>query len=664
MKLSVLYIFYGLLLFSGSTEGICQNSSEFEQGKKIVDSLIQSTPKYQPFINEEDGLQAISLASEIEYHIGEAKSLNKLAIFYRTIQNEEKALSNVLSARVIIDEYGSVEDRMDVMYSLTEVYRYFNYHKEALECAEITMNLAEKLQDSLVIGKVLWNLANVHLKINQKDEYFNLGEQALSVFKNIDNVEEMITAYIGLGSIVLNMDKKISYFNNAETLLSALKDERTRDAKKLLLHSFLAITYLDIENYVQAEVSTLIALEIAQKNGNVNVEAMMNGYLSRIQFYYYQDYQKAIFFAKKYLNFEKSISRYYYVVPAAQFLMELYTASGQPEEALNYADVAMLYQDSLYWANRKVDATEIEKAFELEEKYKEVQMLEEQRRTRTILGIGGTAFFLLLAGFFYRQRQLKNRHLQMQEQFSIQLQKEKETVELQNDQLDKLNSAKDRLFSIIGHDLRGPLFSLQGLDEQINYLLETNQISRLKELGGSMEQTSKYLTETLNNLLNWSMLQMGSFPYQPKEVILKNIAENNCALFEGTAKRKKIELIIDAPDNVTAYVDETAINTVLRNLVSNAIKFSDQGEQVKLITSSKNGTAQLIVADTGIGMSDSQVGNLLNGLSMKGRNGTSGEQSAGLGLILCRDLVNQNGGIIDVKSKVGVGTTITLNLPI
>jgi len=167
------------------------------------------------------------------------------------------------------------------------------------------------------------------------------------------------------------------------------------------------------------------------------------------------------------------------------------------------------------------------------------------------------------------------------------------TLQEQKTALKNANATKDKMMAIIGHDLRAPLFSLQGLESQINYLLDTNQMDRLKDLGHTMEKSTRFLTDTLNNLLNWSMNQMGRFPYNPEQVDLKTITKTVFNLFEGNAKAKEIQLKMNIQDDQTAFVDQNALSTILRNLISNAIKFTENGGEIIVSGETKDNVGHL-----------------------------------------------------------------------
>jgi signal transduction histidine kinase len=207
------------------------------------------------------------------------------------------------------------------------------------------------------------------------------------------------------------------------------------------------------------------------------------------------------------------------------------------------------------------------------------------------------------------------------------------------------------------------LYSLQGLEEQINYLIETKQTERLKELSAGMEKSTQNLTDTLNNLLNWSMSEMGAFPYHPKNTDLKTAVEEVFALFERNAGQKQVNLEVDVPVGLMVYTDENALHTVLRNFVSNAIKFTHPGGEVQVAAALVSDEVHIQVRDTGVGMSPEQVEQWNNGGDISRKAGTNGEKSTGLGLMFSRDLANQNKGSIALESEIKKGTVAKIRLP-
>lgn len=248
---------------------------------------------------------------------------------------------------------------------------------------------------------------------------------------------------------------------------------------------------------------------------------------------------------------------------------------------------------------------------------------------------------------------------------SLEIKVKKRTAELeaQKIELKKLNASKDKFFSIIAHDLRTPLSGLLGITDFVSMHIENFSQSEIKENVDSLRDTTETVYTLLENLLTWSQLQQGAMEYQPEEIALDEIITHNIGLFASSAEHKQISLINQVPQGVVAYADKYMIDTVVRNLLSNALKFTDQGGVITLSVHQDGSYVELAVSDTGTGIPQEDITQLFR-FDVKYSNiGTAGEEGTGLGLVLCKDLVEKNGGELKVESEVGQGTTFTIKLP-
>ena len=230
-------------------------------------------------------------------------------------------------------------------------------------------------------------------------------------------------------------------------------------------------------------------------------------------------------------------------------------------------------------------------------------------------------------------------------------------------QLSEINATKDRLFAIIGHDLRRWALAFRGVGKKVDYLIAGDQTEQLRSFTNSLEKSAFALNSQLDNILNWALQQRGTLPYRPRQINLTDIVRETHDTFRDVAATKGVALDVTAPPTLDAYLDPNSLHTLLRNLVDNAIKFTPAGGSVHLRTSLHHKTVKLTVADTGIGMSEADRRQLFRLKEHRSRRGTDGEPGTGLGLILVGELVKLNRGTIAVESAPKVGTTITLLFP-
>lgn len=235
-------------------------------------------------------------------------------------------------------------------------------------------------------------------------------------------------------------------------------------------------------------------------------------------------------------------------------------------------------------------------------------------------------------------------------------------IEAQKLELKKLNAGKDEFFSIIAHDLRTPFSGLLGITDVILKNIEQVSQKEIKENLEILKNSAETVYTLLENLLTWSRLQRGIMEHHPETICLDESAEHNTRLFASTAEQKQITLANQIPQGLKAYADKNMIDTVMRNLISNALKFTHPGGIIAISAHQNETSVEFSVSDTGIGIPQEDLPQLFRIDERYSNVGTAGEEGTGVGLILCKDLVEKNGGKIWVESEVGYGTIFTIHL--
>ncbi|MBX3042347.1 MAG: PAS domain S-box protein [Candidatus Kapabacteria bacterium] len=228
----------------------------------------------------------------------------------------------------------------------------------------------------------------------------------------------------------------------------------------------------------------------------------------------------------------------------------------------------------------------------------------------------------------------------------------------------ELNNQKDKFFSVISHDLRAPLKGFMQLTKILSDELPSMDKEEIFDLTNSMFEASQNLYKLLENLLEWSKIQRGIMDYNPITMQLSTLVMMNIDLLQIVAKQKEISLNNKVHSSVLIYTDVNLLNTILRNLISNAIKFSFNGSTVTISSSLNNDDfVEICVEDSGVGMTNEEIENLYRLDKHFSNKGTSNESGSGLGLILCKDLVEINGGKIYVESEPDMGTKFYFTVP-
>ena len=240
------------------------------------------------------------------------------------------------------------------------------------------------------------------------------------------------------------------------------------------------------------------------------------------------------------------------------------------------------------------------------------------------------------------------------------------TIKRQREELDRLNATKDRLFSVISHDLRGPFMGLLGALELLRDSSDEFDAATAHELIAGLYESAQKTYQLLENLLEWSRSQQQTTVAHPAELDLAPVVCEAAELFRDGAERKEVRLSVEIPRGARVYADRDQLGTVLRNLINNAVKFTPAGGRVEVsgeATSDSENTVRVTVLDTGTGIDPEALPRLFTLDHSVSTVGTDGERGSGLGLLLAHDYVTRNGGTISVQSEPGQGSRFTVSLP-
>jgi PAS domain S-box-containing protein len=242
--------------------------------------------------------------------------------------------------------------------------------------------------------------------------------------------------------------------------------------------------------------------------------------------------------------------------------------------------------------------------------------------------------------------------------------KAEEEIKLKNELLQTINTEKDKFFSIIAHDLKGPLSAFLGVTQILVEEIQNMSFEEIKEITISMKESASNIYVLLENLLEWSRLKRGLLDFSPEKVDVKRLTIACIEVLKESARKKNIIIDYSFPDDIEFYADSHMMETVIRNLVSNAIKFTHVGGKVIIKADKKSDRAiEFKVIDSGIGMTPDLMNKLFLLNEKTNRKGTEGEPSTGLGLLLCKEFIMKHNGKIWVESEVGKGSTFTFIIP-
>lgn len=272
--------------------------------------------------------------------------------------------------------------------------------------------------------------------------------------------------------------------------------------------------------------------------------------------------------------------------------------------------------------------------------------------------------------YLKKQLEIKNNYIKDLEELRDDLVKDAyRAIDLNSklaDSEEKLKSIlaqKDKFFSIIAHDLRNPIGNFKELTSILTDNYNTFSEEEKKELIFELSKSSKHIYSLLENLLEWSRVQLGRIKLEPENIFIHQLIDLNISLLNLNAKNKNIKIINKVDPNLIAFIDNNTINTVIRNLLSNAIKFTRNGGKIVFESEYKLPYVYIKITDNGVGIPAEMINDLFRVDVVKSTLGTNQEKGTGLGLVICKEFVEKNNGSIKVESKLNEGTTFTLTLP-
>ena len=245
----------------------------------------------------------------------------------------------------------------------------------------------------------------------------------------------------------------------------------------------------------------------------------------------------------------------------------------------------------------------------------------------------------------------------------IERKRNSDAIKKYAEELMQLNATKDKFFSIIAHDLKNPFVTILGFSDLLITDYSDLSDDERKYYIEEMRKSADLSHNLLQNLLQWSRAQTGHIEFEPRKLNLKHIVLENIALLSASAARKQIAINHNVFQEVNVIADEDMLNSIIRNLLTNALKFTNKGGMIEINAVKKNEIAEISISDSGMGMDESIRASLFKLDSTHSSYGTENEAGTGLGLILCKEFVEKNGGTIIVESELGIGSKFTFTLP-
>ncbi|MEP3389867.1 MAG: tetratricopeptide repeat-containing sensor histidine kinase [Reichenbachiella sp.] len=519
------------------------------------------------------------------------------------------------------------------------------------------LQIAENMGFQNIIAGAYSSVGDLYSLSQRHDESIVQYRMAFEMFKELDDSVNMGSTLLNTGDEFLNIknyDSALVFFQRSKLIFNRI-DYPMGTAFNL---GNIGLVLAELGQYVRAEENINQAITILEELGDRYPIAVYQTSLAEI-YAERGEYHRAVKYAKSSLNigFEEGLKEQ--IRDASLKLSELYKSVGKSDEAYTYLKQYITYRDSINNEETIRKMADLRTEYEVNKKQIEVDLLSEQAKLNRIVAWSAVfiiALLLVLTIALLKIYRIKDRAVRIVRQ-------RRRVIAAQRNKLDEVNKTKDRFFSIVSHDIRGPISNFQGISGLINVLADSKDVDGLKQLGSMMEASAKEVSELLDNLLEWALSQEGRIPYDPQTISLREISQSNLNIMLNMAIAKNIDLVGQLPEDVTIKADKNSVSTIIRNLLSNAIKFTPEAGNVTLNIAEEDGFGVIEIKDTGIGISQEKLENLFSLKGTRSQWGTKGEKGIGLGLLLVHEFVELNKGRIEVQSKEGEGTSFKVFLP-
>ena len=575
------------------------------------------------------------------------------------------------SALDIYLEHGSQIELASVYNSLGNNHWYMGNYDDALSYMLKALEIHEKNGEKNGIASTLNSIGNVYYRLgflNKTLEYF---EKALAIVKETGQEDHEASTLINIGIIHLQME---DFEDAKEKFLKALVIKEKRNDKNGIIASLsnLGIAYEGLEKPNKAleyyRKSLTIREEINDQYGIIIALNNIANILSK---------QNKISTALQHLLRAEKIAREIQAAPLLsetyQTLAKLNAENGDFKQAYQYFKKQVAIEDSIFTKDSQEKINRLQTEYETKEKENKITALEKQKEIDQLqinkqkiirnFFIFLVIIFILLAVLFYRNYRLKLQVNSLLAEKNNELKRKNTQLEFSEKQLKNINAMKDKFFSIIAHDLKNPIQSFLGISEVLSLRYKKMSDDKIQSYIKDLNLAANQLLSLLENLLHWSRSQTGRLMFNPEKISMFEIVKDVLLLLQPQAKKKHIFIHSEISEKDFVFADKNMIHTVVRNIVSNAIKFTQMYGEIHISGKTVQDQYELLINDNGLGMNQDDLSQLFRIDMQHSKTGTMGEKGTGLGLVLCKEFIEKNNGLLEIESKLRKGTSVHIFLP-
>lgn len=607
-----------------------------------------------------------------------ANTINQIGSTQKKLNQFDLALESYLEALRIYKELHNNNKIASILINIGIIYDDINNFSKALESYSSALEIKKETGDKKEIAYTLHIIGNTYLKLKKYSEALNYYSEALDLRLEVGDKMNIANSYKSIGNTLLELNE---YDNSIDNLKKALKiREEMGDMKGVSdILNDIGNFYAKIGNNTEALEYYLRTIEFCNKTNDQSLKALCLRKVGVIRLQSGLE-MEGLDNINQSLEIGQNISNLELIKNAYFELFQYYNKRGNKGKALdNYLNYTIV-KDSINAKLNSQRLVEIQMNFELEQSNSELSRIEnevsqltaenkirelalkKQKNVRNLLSI--IVLITLLSGGLFLSQYLSKRktNILLHEKIK-EVDNSNKLLKESEDSLKILNATKDKFFSIIAHDLRNPFNALHGLTQHLLNNYENFDPDEIKESIEIIYNSADDLLELLENLLHWSRTQRGKMKFTPTEINISEIIHKIFSLLKMNAEKKDINLINEIPPQKTIVGDIDMLTAILRNLISNAIKFSYTNSFVRVSSKDYKDYTEFSVMDNGVGISQENIQKLFRIDIHHSTSGTSDEQGSGLGLILCREFVEKHHGRIWVESELNQGSIFKFTIP-
>lgn len=597
---------------------------------------------------------------------------NRMGLTYQKNAKYKEAIQHHLKAIEIAENTNDIESKASLYNGIGNSYYEISSYDQALNYFFKALDIYQELNSPEGLSMMYNNLGIVYQSLKENDKALEYYKKALEIDIELGSLYGQANVYNNIGTTYDengNKEKALEYYNKSLELNQQLND---KGGIATALNN-IGLIYLDLGEYDKSYSNLKKSTDLTKEMNNTYNLANNYNNLAKL-FLVQKQYTKSKNYLDHAIELSKQMNIKIWLTESYDLYHQMYLELNNYKKALEYYKLFSEVQDSIYSdesADRiaemkiKYETENLETENELLKKDNQIHLLELNRQKNIMnYWIAFTLLIIALAVLSFSRFRLKKNTNTLLRSKNDQLKETNQKLTTSENNLKELNATKDKFFSIIAHDLKNPFQSLLGFSETLYNQIDELDKDELSDYSRLIYESAQNLFNLLSNLLQWSKSQLGSIKLTPIEVNLYDSVDDVLSLLNISITRKQLTVHNEIEKDKTILVDKHVISTVLRNLINNAVKFTDKNGTIKIMSEVKDNVIIISVQDNGTGISKENLEKLFKIDEEHSTKGTDNEFGSGLGLILCKELINQSGGEIFVDSTLGKGSKFSFSLPL